>query len=279
MIEQNGAPGSAARPDARLSRRSIVAAGALLATLAPAVASRAFAQGKGNQNEGNIPGCGPSENQPQKCQCFLRGTRVQTPIGDVAIETLNIGDTVSLHDGDVRVIRWIGKLEFSGAGGWNEEALPVRIAKGALGPSVPHRDLYVSRAHLVYLNGVLIPVSDIINGMTISVVTPQTDKLQYFHIELDHHAILVAEGAPCESFRNAKESWRVFDNAEEYALLFGHLARQDMGPYAPIASFNGGRDALKSRLRSALAPVVDIRQPQDVARDDIEARAVLSQAA
>ena len=269
-MDQSGPSGSTQRPDARLSRRSLVAAGALLAALGPAAASRALAQGVGNQNEGNVPGCVPSNTQPKKCVCFLRGTHLRTPSGDVAIEDLGIGDAVTLHDGDVRTIRWIGRLGYRRSGDWNEAVLPVRIAKDAFGPNVPHRDLYVSQAHLVYLNGVLIPTSDIINGITISVAAPETATLEYFHVELDHHAILVAEGAPCESFRNAEESWRSFDNAEEYAMLFGPFVRRDMEPYAPIASSNGGRGALKSRLRSALAPIVDIRQPQDVARDNIE---------
>lgn len=275
-MEHSRHVGSARRSDARLSRRSLVAAGALLATLGPAAASRAFAR---NPNEGNIPGCVPSKGRPKKCVCFLRGTRLQTPGGDIEIERLSIGDAVTLHDGEVRTIRWIGRLNYPKAGGWSEEVLPVRIAKSALGPNMPHRDLYVSRAHLIYLNGVLIPASDIINGITISVVAPEADALQYFHVELDHHAVLVAEGAPCESFRNSRDSWRTFDNAAEYSILFGHLARPDMEPYAPIASFNGGRGALRSRLRSALAPLVDIRQPQDVARDNIEALAFMPRAA
>ncbi len=216
-MEHSRHVGSAQRPDARLSRRSLVAAGALLATLGPAAASRAFAD---NPNEGNIPGCVPSNTQPKKCVCFLRGTRLQTPSGDIAIEALRIGDHVTLHGGDVRTIRWIGRLDYPKAGGWSKEVLPVRIAKGALGQDMPHRDLFVSQAHLLYLNGVLIPASDIINGITISVVTPESDTLQYVHVELDHHAVLVAEGAPCESFRNAHESWRTFDNASSTAYGF-----------------------------------------------------------
>jgi hypothetical protein len=186
---------------------------------------------------------------------------------------------VVTHSGKARAIRWIGKLEFSQAEGWSNGVLPVRVAKDALGPNSPVRDLYVSGAHMFYLNGVLIPAANLINGRTISVVTPETDVLQYFHVDLGSHDVVLAEGAPCESLLAKAEHIAVFDNSAEYVALFGELPPAYAQPFAPIAAFNGGRGELKSRLRSALAPVIDIRRPLDIARDSIEERALLSKAA
>ena len=91
--------------------------------------------------------------------------------------------------------------------------------------------------------------------------------------------MVLAEGAPCESLLAKSESRKVFDNYEDYVALYGDLPTDAMTPFAPIASFNGGRSELRSRLRSALAPVIDVRRPIDVARDTVEARALLSKAA
>jgi hypothetical protein len=173
-----------------------------------------------------------------------------------------------------RDIRWIGKTVFerAGKGAWAEDARPVRAAKDAIDIGCPQRDLYLSRAHLVYLNGVLIPVGDLVNGRTITTVHPDTDRLEYFHIELDRHDVLLAEGVPCESLLASAESRRAVGNAGEYTSLYGSLPSVAMVPCAPIVAYNGGRGALKSRLKSALAPVVDLRHVADIARDNVEAR-------
>jgi hypothetical protein len=212
--------------------------------------------------------------------CFLSGTRVLTPSGEIAIEDLNIGDRVATESGDARAIRWIGRITVDrvGDGPWHTSAMPVRVAKDALSVGSPHRDLYVSPSHMVHLNGVLIPVGNLINGRTITAVDVEGDRLEYVHIELETHDVLIAEGAPCESFLTTAEKLAVFDNADEYYALYG-VPASDMAACAPLAAFNGGRSELKSRLRSAFAPVIDIRRPLDIARDNIEARAQRSKAA
>jgi hypothetical protein len=293
MSIEKAVSGIAQRPDARLSRRSLVAAGALLATMGPMAASKAAAHWpppKGPPHKGPPYKGPPHKGWPHKgggnpqacnvpeCLCFLRGTKLATPTGDIAIEDLRMGDVVVTQGGEARAIRWIGELAFSRAEGWSEGMLPVRVARDALGPNSPVRDLYVSRAHMFYLNGVLIPAGDLINGSTISVVTPETEVLQYFHVDLGSHDVVLAEGAPCESLLAKREHIAVFDNSAEYAELFGELPPLYVQPFAPIAAFNGGRSELKSRLRSALAPVIDIRRPSDIVRDCVEERA-LSKAA
>lgn len=254
------------RRDARLSRRSLIAAGGLIAALGPMAASRAL-------GDASPKGCEASGGKAKGCVCFLRGTQLLTPAGDVAIEDLTIGDLVATESGEARAIRWIGRItvDREGEAPWGADAMPVRVAKDAFGNGSPKRDLYLSRAHMVHLNGVLIPVGDLINGRTITAVDVPGAQIVYYHVELETHDVVIAEGAPCETLLTTAEKLTAFDNVDEYYALYG--APMDMVACAPLAAFNGGRSELKSRLRSVISPVVDIRRPMDVARDEIEARA------
>jgi hypothetical protein len=204
-----------------------------------------------------------------------------TPAGEIAIEDLSIGDVVVTHGGKDREIRWIGRVSISrdDASAWPEGAMPVRIAKDAFASGVPRRDLDLSSEHMLFLNGVLIPVSNLVNGTTVRAVAPDADVVHYFHVELDSHDVLLAEGTPCDSLLATAENRKRFDNYDEYVALFGPPTAAAMVPCAPIASFNGGRGELMSRLRSAMTPIVDIRRPKDVVRDNLEARTSLSKAA
>jgi hypothetical protein len=78
------------------------------------------------------------------------------------------------------------------------EVWPVRVAAGAFGVGLPRRDLWLSPDHAVYAHGVLIPVKHLINGMTIEQVP--MEEVSYYHIELNQHDILHAEGVPAESY-------------------------------------------------------------------------------
>ena len=111
--------------------------------------------------------------------------------------------------------------------------------KGAFATGSPHRDLYLSRAHLLYLNGILIPVGNLINGNTIALTTADFDVLQYFHVELDCHDILLAEGAPCDSLLATAQTRQIFDNYDEYVRLYGPPSSEPIASFAPIVSSMG----------------------------------------
>jgi hypothetical protein len=77
----------------------------------------------------------------------------------------------------------------------------VRIRANALGENRPTRDLLVSPGHSIALDvlgEVLIPASVLVNGTTI--VQEDVDSVTYWHIELDSHDLLIAEGQPAESY-------------------------------------------------------------------------------
>ena len=69
---------------------------------------------------------------------------------------------------------------------------------GAFGPAEPARDLLLSPDHAVFRGGALIPARALINGSTI--VQEPASSAHYFHVELPRHAVLLAEGLPCESY-------------------------------------------------------------------------------
>jgi hypothetical protein len=75
---------------------------------------------------------------------------------------------------------------------------PIRVSAHAFGPDAPHRDLYLSPDHAVFLNDVLIPIRYLVNDATIAQV--ETESLTYFHVELECHAVIFADGLACESY-------------------------------------------------------------------------------
>ncbi len=131
--------------------------------------------------------------------CFVKGTRLRTPDGEVAVETLQAGDMVTSLDGSARAVIWVGQRRVAcGLHPDPHNVMPVRIHGGALAVGVPARDVLLSPDHAVYVDGSLIPVRYLINGAT--VVQETWNEVTYVHVELERHSIIVAEGLPAESF-------------------------------------------------------------------------------
>jgi len=102
--------------------------------------------------------------------------------------------------GSVSKITWLGSVEIDlKASPARKELLPIRIEQGALGDGVPYRDLFLSRHHALFIDGVLIPVRLLVNDMSIA-RADNFDFVAYWHVELKQHGIVLAEGAPAESF-------------------------------------------------------------------------------
>ena len=155
-----------------------------------------------------------------------------------------------------------------------KEALPVRIARSAIAPNVPHDDLYVTREHALFIDGLLVSARLLINDTTITVYEAREyDELEYFHIKLESHDVIYAEGAPVETLVNVDEG---AVNFAEYFRRFGSPKTEEAS-CARRVSYVGRRSELKSRIRSAVSPWFDRREQFDVIRDRLEERgAVLS---
>jgi hypothetical protein len=143
--------------------------------------------------------------------CFLRGTRIRTPTGSVRVERLAVGDMVATWSGGVRPLRWIGVGRVAATRGQRSAATPVIVRKGALADGVPARDLRVTRGHSLFIDDVLIPVEFLVNHRSI-VWDDRAQLVELYHLELDSHDVLVANGAPAESYRDDGNRW-LFQNA------------------------------------------------------------------
>jgi fibronectin-binding autotransporter adhesin len=180
--------------------------------------------------------------------CYCRSTRILTDKGEVAVEGLAIGDRVVTISRATKPIKWIGHRAYDGrfvAG--NRAMLPVRIAAGALADGVPARDLLVSPGHALFIDGVLVRAEQLVNGATITQETA-VDRVEYFHIELDAHDILIADGAPAESYIDCDNRGK-FHNAADFARLYPDDDRPRWQYCAPLLEWGSPEpDAIRARL-------------------------------
>ena len=134
--------------------------------------------------------------------CYAEGTLIRTMRGDVAVEALTLDDIAVTASGEHRPIRWIGHRAVDCTRHPDRKlVLPVRITANAFGLGKPERDLFISPGHAIcvtVLDEVLVPASTLINGATVAQI--ETDEVTYWHVELDSHDILLANGLPAESF-------------------------------------------------------------------------------
>ena len=132
--------------------------------------------------------------------CYAAGTRILTARGEVRVEDLAVGEKVQTRFAGLTPIKWIGHRRIDCRRHPDpQQVWPVRVAAGAFGPDQPSRDLCLSPDHAVAVDGALIPIRLLVNGASIRQETgvPQVD---YFHIELDRHDLLLADGLPAESY-------------------------------------------------------------------------------
>jgi hypothetical protein len=237
-----------------IGARNLLAIGAIAASAAVVRATRAVASD-----------CDADD----RC-CFLRGTKIQTVLGERNVEDLAIGDLLPTVFGGVRPIQWIGRYRYKKSNPskpWAKYARPVQISSSALAPNVPHTDLYVTPGHALFIDGVLVPVGRLINGTTIALYgAVEYDELEYFHIKLETHDVIHAEGAWCETLLSVDET---ASNFADYLRRYGAPETQDL-LCAPVL-FHGARAEIRSRLRSVMSPGP---QKLDIIRERLAARAI-----
>jgi hypothetical protein len=194
--------------------------------------------------------------------------------GDERVENLSIGDRVVTLRGE-KPIKWIGRQHFSRGSSrrWPDSVHPIRVSRSALADDVPNSDLFLSPMHALLIGAVLIEVKDLVNGISITRAVPEGTKvIEYFHIELETHEVILAEGAPIETLlvRNGRES---FANFVEYERLYGPETDPAMAPTAPVLGYWGARAHFKALLRLGVSKLFDVRDPVQVAYDRLAVRA------
>jgi hypothetical protein len=180
--------------------------------------------------------------------CFAAGTRLLTENGDLPVEDIRPGDHAITHENELAKIIWIGRRDLD----FLKHPMPalvrpVRIAAGALGMGIPERELVVSPDHGLYFDGCLVQARDIVDGVVIRFDTDMP-AIRYYHVELENHGILLAEGAPVESYLDTGHRG-VFGNAELPVILPPDLmqARREADSAAPLVT--GGEELAGIRAR------------------------------
>lgn len=141
--------------------------------------------------------------------CFVKGTFIRTPQGEVEIDKLRVGDLVLTSDSGARIIKWIGSKTVEIDQRNAARLSPVRIRKGALSANTPTADLLVSPNHRILISrpenellfgqySVLVPAKHLlhIEGIT------KDDRhrcVTYYHFLFDRHEIVISNGAESES--------------------------------------------------------------------------------
>ncbi|MEP5757737.1 MAG: Hint domain-containing protein [Litoreibacter sp.] len=171
----------------------------------------------------NIPGAGTSDtiqfdingnridgdlSPGTSVVCFANGTMIETERGFVPIETLQAGDRISTMDAGPQPIRWISSRKIS-----HLEMLANPNLRPVILPGTTK--LKVSRHHRMLICGkiaqkmfgqdeILVPAKDLVGYCGVE-MDASAQGVTYFHILLDDHHIINANGISAESLYLGKE--------------------------------------------------------------------------
>jgi Hint domain len=196
--------------------------------------------------------------------CFGPGTRLATPEGARFIEALRPGDRITTKDNGPQEILWTGHRRLSGA---RLHAMPhlraVRFRTGAFGIGQPDSDLIVSPQHRMLVKSpaaremfqtdeVMVSAEHLLNGKSVT-LDQDLREVTYFHVLLEHHNVIWANGLETESFHPGHMDLSTLD-PDQCAQLMASLPglAQDVRSYGPEARRNVTATEA-ARLRHALA--------------------------
>jgi hypothetical protein len=151
--------------------------------------------------------------------CFMAGTMIRTPDGEVAVEMLKRGDLVLTTDGVAKPVSWLGRQTVSTFFADPVRSFPIRVKAGALAENVPSRDLLVSPDHALLVDGVMVHAGALVNGTSIVREAKVPTVFTYHHVELDDHSLILAENTPAETFVDNVDRMN-FDNWAEHEALY-----------------------------------------------------------
>lgn len=188
--------------------------------------------------------------------CFVAGTVIATEAGPVLVDDLRPGMAIQTQDGGFQEIRWIAcetvALDDMDQPPGNR---PINIPAGALGDGTPATDLMVSPQHRMLVSSsiaermfgseeVLVAAKKLV-GIEGICVAEEIEAVTYYHLLLDAHEIVFANGARAES------------------LLLGPITVSTLGPEAQAeleARFpNLVQGAVDAKTRS-VRPIIEGRR-------------------
>lgn len=171
--------------------------------------------------------------------CFVAGTHILTPDGEVPVELLSPGDLVLTKDEGPQPLRWIGQRQVAAHGAF----APICISANALGE---HRELMLSPLHRILIRDslaemlfgegeVLVTARDLVNDQSIRRI--EGGMVNYVHLLFDRHQVVFSEGLETESFLPGSQLANSLE-AEmigEIVALFPELDPQTGQGYSPAA--------------------------------------------
>ncbi|MCP1237986.1 Hint domain-containing protein [Gluconobacter kondonii] len=138
--------------------------------------------------------------------CFLSGSMIRTPDGDIAVEEINIGDEVTTFDWKsgqdiVLPVVWVGKTHVNVRHGVPDDmsGYPIRILKDAISDGVPYKDMLITAEHSLFFDGKFVPARMLVNGQSIFYDKSIT-SYDYYHVETEQHSVITADGMLTESY-------------------------------------------------------------------------------
>ena len=159
--------------------------------------------------------------------CFTSGTAIQTPLGDVLIDELRVGDLVTTLDNGPQRIRWIGRRRLDkSALQANPNMRPILVQRGVLGAE---RDLLVSPQHGLLIGrrgNQLVRAKHLAQAMPGVRIAHGKRSVTYIHLMFDAHQIILSENAPSESFYPGPMALRMMESGPRAELfkLFPELS-------------------------------------------------------
>ncbi|KAA0019020.1 Hint domain-containing protein [Salinicola corii] len=191
---------------------------------------------------------GDSFTYPGEVVCFAKGTMIATPDGEVAVESLAIGDMLLTDTGEQVPVKWVGRQSVRNVVA-AQKLQPVRIKQGALGEDMPNRDLVVTASHGMVVDGLVINAAALVNGSSIDFMpwNEMTETVTYYHIETEGHKVIIANGTESETYIDYVDR-KVFDNYAEYEALYGAETRVVEMPRPRISSRRQVPMSLRQRL-------------------------------
>lgn len=189
--------------------------------------------------------------------CFVAGTMIATPDGEVPVETLMPGDLVTTQDDGAQALRWIGTRTVPA----QDQYAPILIRAGTFGQ---HDDVMVSPLHRVLIRDslaellfgegeVLVAAKDLVNDR--SVTRREGGTVTYVHLMFDRHQVVFSGGLATESFLPGPQTTKSFEReiVEEICGIFPELDPRTGDGYGPAArrTLRGYEAGLWRKARAA----------------------------
>lgn len=170
--------------------------------------------------------------------CFASGTLLETSNGFKRIEELRSGDLLQTLDSGLQPIRWVFARRVTSSDLREDKALlPISIKSDTFDRPTNPGSLRVSRHHRILVAGkvaqrmfgqdqILVAAKDLLGCSGVS-VDSAIKGFFYFHVLMDEHQILNANGIAAESLLLGKEALKVMTPSAlaELRILFPKTRR------------------------------------------------------